>query len=986
MDNLSNASWVSGSKATGKGQPSKSQMSAPYPALQPSSSSRSVQSSRLGQNPVNGRPMGLNPANHSSASSKDSFSNLISFGSNKSGNNLSLLEKQRQLTEEKSRRESEQKERSKLQFNTWENQFWDDLGQTKTTSKESTGHTAPLHPSVSALRNTGSTHHDSGGRSAQRFTAANDEDDLLSAFSATAPVDSSTHFPPPSVGSDNMMPEPPRKAYATKIRNGASTHTDDDILGGDASDPFGLGSSDSKFPTSGSENTAEDEVDFLGLLGKPVNATFSTRSAELTPVPASVNATSDVDEAGPEQKAVSELVEMGFSAEKAREALATTETGMDVQAAVGWLLDAAHREAKDRQNSQKSTRRDTPRTDATNMDELSNMDRVKPAWMHQNSRSGSSQNRSDHRSPKRGEKDITLVASDIGSNLLKSANNIWKTGKKRVQKTVDELQYDSDPSQPKWMREVRRHEITQEGATGSDHGTNAGHKGAISHSKSNTEMPERRDSPSVVTEEVLMLESDAFRPHPRQQLPPRGRSMTPAAVTDLGMINPASIRNSIRLEDEITRSRNSSASSKASTQQMSYPRRLNKATTEEESTQAYISPARRKAPVQKPATFQPTSKAPDPEHKVTSAQSDTYSTSVRPGRLQEKPPQSISVSSITTSLPVRPAPPTRVIPPTSAAALSSSASHRAHGSEAFKKGDYTAAETAYTRALSALPSDHPAAILILCNRSLVHLKNGDPKAAISDAERALAIIGPSRGEGEKIKLGGSSSEDDKEMRPFFAKALIRKAESLEQMEKWKDGADAWRQAVETGLGGAISIQGRDRCEKAAAGSDGTRSQTPARQQQHQQGRVSATKSTAGGKPPRPRGPQVVVASTSKPSQAVERLRQANEEAEKADDEKFALADSVDARVEAWRSGKQDNIRALLVSLDTVLWPEAGWKKVGMHELVMANKVKISYMKGIAKVHPDKIPVTATTEQRMIGGAVFGILNEAWEKFRVENHL
>jgi hypothetical protein len=37
-----------------------------------------------------------------------------------------------------------------------------------------------------------------------------------------------------------------------------------------------------------------------------------------------------------------------------------------------------------------------------------------------------------------------------------------------------------------------------------------------------------------------------------------------------------------------------------------------------------------------------------------------------------------------------------------------------------------------------------------------------------------------------------------------------------------------------------------------------------------------------------------------------------------------------------------------------MWPEAGWNKVGMGDLVMPNKVKINYMKAIAKVHPDKV--------------------------------
>ena len=42
------------------------------------------------------------------------------------------------------------------------------------------------------------------------------------------------------------------------------------------------------------------------------------------------------------------------------------------------------------------------------------------------------------------------------------------------------------------------------------------------------------------------------------------------------------------------------------------------------------------------------------------------------------------------------------------------------------------------------------------------------------------------------------------------------------------------------------------------------------------------------------------------------------------------------------------------SLDTVLWPELGWQKVGMHELVTPAQVKIRYTKAIAKLHPDKV--------------------------------
>jgi hypothetical protein len=90
------------------------------------------------------------------------------------------------------------------------------------------------------------------------------------------------------------------------------------------------------------------------------------------------------------------------------------------------------------------------------------------------------------------------------------------------------------------------------------------------------------------------------------------------------------------------------------------------------------------------------------------------------------------------------------------------------------------------------------------------------------------------------------------------------------------------------------------------------------------------------------------------TEAVSRLRAANEAADRIDEEKFALADSIQAKVAAWKGDNQDNLRTLLTSLDSILWPEAGWKKINLSEVVSSNKVKVQYMKAIAKVHPDKV--------------------------------
>ena len=233
-------------------------------------------------------------------------------------------------------------------------------------------------------------------------------------------------------------------------------------------------------------------------------------------------------------------------------------------------------------------------------------------------------------------------------------------------------------------------------------------------------------------------------------------------------------------------------------------------------------------------------------------------------------------------------------------------------------------------------------IVILTNRALTSIKVGEPKAAVSDADKALGIIGISWGEGEIIDVGSGEGSGKKDMRDFFGKALLRKAEALEAMEKWDEALKVWIQAVEAGVGGSIAIQGRNRSEKASGKAKAppvSRTAPSARK---------ASQRTRKDLSSRPK------AQTTASAEAVTRLRAANAAADAADDEKFALSDRVDARLVAWKGGKEDNLRALLESLDKVLWPEAGWKKIGMADLIIPGKVKIHYMKGIAKVHPDKV--------------------------------
>ncbi|KAJ5831894.1 Ubiquitin-associated/translation elongation factor EF1B N-terminal eukaryote [Penicillium riverlandense] len=814
-------------------------------------------------------------------SAGDSFANLVSFGPSAGNKNLSLVEQQKRLQEEKAKKDVENRTRFEAQYGGQNNQFWDSLEQGRAHS-----------PAVSTTN-------------APRPAAADDDDDddILAAFNSAAPVDASTNFPIPSPRSDANRVQSPASGGITMRDNteGAPAFDDDD--------PFGLNQLKPKSAPPRTAAPTEDD-DFLGLLGKPVSEIPRPESpspaADVSPVPSN-----EAD------RAIAELVDMGFPADKARQALQSTESGTDVQAAVGWLLTQAH--SQSRQKSQ--TRRAANGPSSERMERNNRQARDAPSWMREDSRSQAS-----------AEKDPAQLASQFGNNLLKSATSLWKTGNKRFQQVVHEFNADHDPNQPKWMRDASPAQEEPWSQPQPSHG-----RGDPAQSQTGGDS---------WTDEALLLESGDSRP-PRKPTRPRESPQPGSDLRSPGTAQPSQRPSFLQRPPDQSRADSRSP--------------LSRAAAEQQSAQAYVSPARRRRPQAPP---------PAAESNVDLFESPAPSSSSRP----TPPTQTPRSAKPSTPLPVRSKAPPRSIPPVSQEALQSTHRHREKASEAYKRGDYAAAHQSFSTALSMLPDKHPITIIIRSNRAMTALKIGEPKSAIDDADAILQVIGPFKGEAEMIELG--NGEPNKQMKDLFGKALMRKAEALEQLERWVDAAQAWKLAVESGHGGSTSIQGRNRCEKAA-GISKPPPKAPAKKKPTPAPRkpASALSDLTGGP-----------STSGQDSEAVTRLRAANQAADRADEEKFALSDSVDARLTAWKNGKQDNLRALLGSLDTVLWPEAGWKKINMSELVLPNKVKIQYMKGIAKVHPDKISTTATTEQRMISSAVFGTLNEAWDKFKAENNL
>ncbi|XP_012258093.2 cyclin-G-associated kinase [Athalia rosae] len=84
------------------------------------------------------------------------------------------------------------------------------------------------------------------------------------------------------------------------------------------------------------------------------------------------------------------------------------------------------------------------------------------------------------------------------------------------------------------------------------------------------------------------------------------------------------------------------------------------------------------------------------------------------------------------------------------------------------------------------------------------------------------------------------------------------------------------------------------------------------------------------------------------------------------------------KISEWTEGKKGNLRALLCSLHTVLWPEAErWQRCEMHQLVSAADVKKAYRRACLAVHPDK---QAGTANENIAKLIFMELNNAWSTF------
>ncbi|KAL1704477.1 hypothetical protein EV121DRAFT_259565 [Schizophyllum commune] len=776
----------------------------------------------------------------------DAFSSLLSGTLSTSGNPANMTMAQRQAQAESARLEALRRQSSaagRPQAQT--SSAWAGLDALAASSKPSP---APAPSASSGLDDllgfTSSSPAPAPAKPTPPPTSPPHDDDWgLGDFGSSKPSPAPARSPPPATKSGSLWD---LDDFASPSANGASRSRADT-----PSKDFDFGNREDH---DGLLHGSGDEEDILGDLARPVDQVAKPRpraeSQDPSPPPRSRTQT-----ASPPPHVLGQLIEMGFSITQARTALAATDTGTDVQAALEILFANGAAGGSDSRPRSREDHEDAPPP---------RLPRRRP----------DAPPRRDSSPSRRGDGILgdqasvyIAQASEVGSTLLKNASAFWKQGKQNLQKAYEE-------------------KIAQ---------LNAGEEGSRSRPDSRQRGSGRpkwmEQAAAEGAEEPAP--SSSFRDDDAHPVPPRrpqqanGKARAAEAPAEVDLFGPAPTPAA------------------------------------PEEPKFYQSPYRRNAPSSR--------SAPKP------------------------PPPSA----------------TRTLIPASASAVQTSTQHKTRGNEAVKLGQYGDAEGHYSAAISCLPEGHILLIPLYNNRALARLKTGEYKAAEADAGTVLTLVeavgglDARFGDGGRIQAGDGAGVVD--LGEGLLKAWRRRAEALEGREQWAEAGRLWEK-----VSGAGWARAQDRTEAARAAGRCRQMLAP------KPAPSAAPPKPKPAAPPKPRPAAPISADSAR----VAELRKAAEDAEAEDAARADLKDSVDARLLAWKKGKEANVRALIASLDTVLWPELGpTLKVDMKDLLTPGQVKVKYMKAIGRLHPDKLNASNTTlEQRMIANGVFGTLNEAYNAF------
>ncbi|CCH62483.1 hypothetical protein TBLA_0H01970 [Henningerozyma blattae CBS 6284] len=302
--------------------------------------------------------------------------------------------------------------------------------------------------------------------------------------------------------------------------------------------------------------------------------------------------------------------------------------------------------------------------------------------------------------------------------------------------------------------------------------------------------------------------------------------------------------------------------------------------------------------------------------------------------------------------------------PISTIELSGYTEFRANGTEFFKKGDYDSALSEYKKSLNTLPQKHPLRLISYSNILAAQLKVGEYSQSVKDCDVALELFPKNDKQWTQFI---QDSDPQKTYKEIWPKIVLRKAEACEHMEKYQIAYDSYQLLLHKNVFNDKIMAGKRRCQKVL------NPETPKLKSSANTSRISSAKQSTAS------------TSSINVNKNVERLKETRKKEREEEEERLRLLDSVNAKIQKWTNNKEDDIRYLLSNVHIVLtW--SNWKAINASDLVMPKKVKVNYMKAVAKTHPDKISKDLSIENKMIAESIFSILSVAWEKFKTANKM
>ncbi|KAG5513731.1 hypothetical protein PMAC_000769 [Pneumocystis sp. 'macacae'] len=287
---------------------------------------------------------------------------------------------------------------------------------------------------------------------------------------------------------------------------------------------------------------------------------------------------------------------------------------------------------------------------------------------------------------------------------------------------------------------------------------------------------------------------------------------------------------------------------------------------------------------------------------------------------------------------------------------------------AFNNGNYSKALELYTEAIGYLPPENVLKILFLANRSLCYLRMGDPEACLLDCDETLKLIVHKRDIQGNILFGKSIDH-------IWKKIVIRRAQSLQQLKRFKEAKCQWEEVINANIDYSKAIDAKNYCERALD-SNILIDVDPLESSENQI--YINTKETSCRYSDKKDALHMLAEIKSSERAHINILD--------SEDEKKILYDEIEQHINKWIKGKEGNLRALISTLDQVLWTSLGWENINMANLLSTSQVKKAYIKAISKIHPDKLPKNTSLKQKMIASSIFNLLNHAWNTFKKQNNI